>query len=231
MKKIISILAALGLVATSSETVIACSVPSDYNPENDADFVYDQDGNKISRDIQNTEQDYDIWGVWTLLFNLDIETFPNSESFYNNLNEHKSSELNNYLPKETDKPDLYTHKFDTDFKLIITNYDSLSNKIMNKIYDERLKSLDDGNFLILNLVDADLNNIQNEREIDAEFIYLTKQNNNIVCDNDKNYFFWSDQQFINSKEEGGYSFVENALFYLIPMDTETKVITNFESNK
>lgn len=211
MKKIISFLTSLALLSTTSTMIVSCT-------ETYAD-CFDQNGNNVTDKGSDQKQWIDLIGMPLIMATLPNAKVPTA-TIFQTMNNKSLDELNeNYF--YSDKGIHWNPNYH--FTFLITTYDSINKDIINQMQTNELADKNPGIYLFLNLPVIDINNIENEPEIDFQFLFMIKDiSGKIIGNNNNDWFYWYDCNMTNILPNNTESF-----FNLKAKIFQERVVTNF----
>lgn len=213
MKKIISFLASLSLLSTSSTLVVSCTeIYGD---------CFDQNGNNVTDKGSDQKQWNELIWMPLVMTTLQKEKITDA-SIFQTMNNKNSDELSkNYLFTNAQNE---TWKFNYNFTFLITTYNSINKDVISQMQNDLINK-NSGIYLFLNLPRIDINNIENEQEIDFQFLFMIKDKvGNIIGNNNNSWFYWYDCNMINILPNNTEFF-----FNLKEKLSQERVVTNFYS--
>ncbi|MCL6429123.1 hypothetical protein LT335_00685 [Spiroplasma sp. JKS002669] len=180
MKKIISFLTSLSVLSTSSTMIISCT-------ESYAD-CFDQNGKNVTDKGSDQKQWSDLTLMQIKMLTLSKSKIPDASTFQT-MNNKSLVELNEkYFSQIINK-----WNFNYDFTFLITNYHSIDRDVIGQMQTNKLADKNPGIYLFLNLPTIDINNIENEPEINFQFLFMIKETSGkIIGNNNNNWFYWVD---------------------------------------
>ncbi len=210
MKKIISFLTSLSLLSTTSTMIVSCA-------ETYAD-CFDQNGNNITDKGSDQKQWIDLFGILFMTVSVPRAKVPNATIFQEMNNKSLNDLYENYFNQFKSK-----WNFNYDFIFLITNYNSINKDVINQMQTNELADKNPGIYLFLNLPTIDINNIENEPEIDFQFLFMIKDiSGNIIGNNNNDWFYWYDCNMIRILPNSPEFFLN-----LKEKVFQKRVITNF----
>lgn len=212
MKKIISFLTSLSVLSTISTMIVSCT-------ESYAD-CFDQNGKNITDKGSDQKQWNDlIWGISIAIITLPKAKISNA-TIFQTMNNKTSNELseNYFYTFEKNNWD-----FNYNFTFLITTYDSIDKDVINEMQTNELADKNPGIYLFLNLPTININNIENEPEIDFQFLFMIKDTSGkIIGNNNNDWFYWYDCNMISILPNNTEFF-----FNLKEKILQERVVTNF----
>lgn len=211
MKKIISFLTSLSVLSTSSTMIVSCT-------ESYAD-CFDQNGKNVTDKGSDQKQWNDLILMPIIMATLLKEKIPNATIF---------QAMNNKTSNELSKNYFYSYQNNYwspnyDFTFLITTYDSIDKDVINEMQTNELADKNPGIYLFLNLPTIDISNIENEPEIDFQFLFMIKETSGkIIGNNNNNWFYWYDYK-ANSILPNNTEYFFNFKEYIL----QERVVTNF----
>lgn len=195
------------MIVSCAETYTAC---------------FDQNGNNITDKGSDQKQWNDlIWRISIAIIILPKAKIPNATTF---------QMMNNKTSNELSKNYFYTFEknnweFNYNFTFLITTYDSINKNVINQMQINELADKDPGIYLFLNLPTIEINNIENEPEIDFQFLFMIKDSSGkIIGNNNNDWFYWYDCHMISILPNNTESFLN-----LKEKAVQKRVVTNFYS--
>lgn len=215
MKRLISFLASLSLLITSSTMIVSCNNTSWVISD-----AFDENNNNMTDKDSDHKQWFDIDLINISMISLSKKVFPDSVSFQQ-INDKSSNDLfENYFGFS--KNDFW--QFNYDFTFLITNYDSINKDVIGQIQTNNLADKDAGIYLFLNLPAITIDNIQNETDIDFQFLFMIKDSSgNIINNSNNNWFYWYDWNVINQPSNNSEYFFN----FKDLKSNKKRIVTNF----
>lgn len=197
MKRFLSLLSVFSFIASTSTLAVGCQTEVINND------CFDEDWNNITDKDSDSTQWVDIATIRVFMLYLNKSIFPDSNSFYQLMNNKNSTQLIEECFRGPEG-ELIEGGFSYDFTLLITNYKSIDKDVVGKMQEDLARKTS-GMYLFLNLPEIDITDIANEPEINFQFTFMIKNSDgSIIGNQNNNWFYWYDWETTNSQTADKY---------------------------